>query len=140
MSRVETFTHCRHERTLADEMLALDNSLKADRMSDDFVEMERLAAGLLSFKHLKPDAKKRFRSDLRKVLASRGGLSEGGMHFDKAIAADVLSELVERGMRRLVIELSQRARKYMDDDKVEQLECEISNSLRDLRDFIAGEL
>lgn len=125
---------------LADEMLALDNSLKADRMSDDFVEMERLAAGLLSFKHLKPDAKKRFRSDLRKVLASRGGLSEGGMHFDKAIAADVLSELVERGMRRLVIELSQRARKYMDDDKVEQLECEISNSLRDLRDFIAGEL
>jgi len=52
----------------------------------------------------------------------------------------VLSELVERGMRRLVIELSQRARKYMGDDKIEQLEGEMSNSLRELRDFIAGEL
>jgi hypothetical protein len=82
-------------------MLASDNGSKADRMSDDFDQMERLAVGLLSFKHLTPDAKARFRSDLRKVVASRGGLSEGGMHFDKAIAADVLSELVERGMRRL---------------------------------------
>jgi hypothetical protein len=71
-------------------------------MSDDSDQMERLAVGLLSFKHLRPDAKARFRSDLRKVVASRGGLSEGGTHFDKAIAADVLSELVERGMRRLV--------------------------------------
>jgi hypothetical protein len=102
--------------------------------------MERLAVGLLSFKHLTPDAKARFRSDLRKVVASRGGLSEGGMHFDKAIAADVLSELVERGMRRLVVELNEQARKYMDDDKVEQLEGEMSDSLRDLRHFIAGEL
>jgi len=109
-------------------------------MSDDSDQMERLAVGLLSFKHLRPDAKARFRSDLRKVVASRGGLSEGGKHFDKAIAADVLSELVERGMRRLVIELSQRARKYMGDDKIEQLEGEMSNSLRKLRDFIAGEL
>jgi hypothetical protein len=41
-------------------------------------------------------------------------------------------------MRR--IELSERARKYMDDDTIEQLEAEMSNSLRDLRDFIAGEL
>ena len=109
-------------------------------MSDDFDQMERLAVGLLSFKYLRPDAKARFRNDLRKVVALRGGLSEGGMHFDKAIAADVLSELVERGMRRLVIELSKRARKYMDDDKIERLEGEMSNSLRDLRDFIAGEL
>ena len=46
-------------------------------MSDDFDQMERLAAGLLSFKHLKPDAKKLFRRDLRKIVASRGGLSEG---------------------------------------------------------------
>jgi len=56
-------------------------------MSDDSDQMERLAVGLLSFKHLRPDAKARFRSDLRKVVASRGGLSEGGTHFDKAIAA-----------------------------------------------------
>jgi hypothetical protein len=28
----------------------------------------------------------------------------------------------------------------MDDDTIEQLEAEMSNSLRDLRDFIAGEL
>jgi hypothetical protein len=125
---------------LSDGRLAFEKSSKADRMSDDSDQMERLAVGLLSFKHLRPDAKARFRSDLRKVVASRGGLSEGGMHFDKAIAADVLSELVERGMRRLVIELSQRARKYMGDDKIEQLEGEMSNSLRELRDFIAGEL
>ena len=125
---------------LSDGRLAFEKSSKADRMSDDFDQMERLAVGLLSFKHLRPDAKARFRSDLRKVVASRGGLSEGSMHFDKAIAADVLSELVERGMRRLVIELSQRARKYMGDDKIEQLEGEMSNSLRELRDFIAGEL
>ena len=107
-------------------------------MSDDFDQMERLAAGLLSFKHLKPDAKKLFRRDLRKIVASRGGLSEG--HFNKAIAAEVLSELVERGMRRLVIELSRRARKYMGDDKIEQIEIEISNSVRDIRGFIAREL
>ena len=43
-------------------------------------------------------------------------------------------------MGGFAIELSERARKYMDDDKVEQLECEISNNLHDLRDFIAGEL
>jgi hypothetical protein len=42
----------------------------------------------------------------------------------KSVASDVLSELVERGMRRFAIELSERARKYMDDDKIEQLEAE----------------
>ena len=71
-------------------------------------------------------------------MASRGGLSE--RHFNKAIAAEVLSELVERGMRCLVIELSRRARKYMGDDKIEQIEIEISNSVRDIRGFIAREL
>jgi hypothetical protein len=41
----------------------------------------------------------------------------------------VLSELVEHGTRRFVIELSERARKYMDDDKIEQLEAEMSKQL-----------
>ena len=39
-------------------------------MSDDSDQMERLAVGLLSFKHLRPDAKARFRSDLRNLSGS----------------------------------------------------------------------
>jgi hypothetical protein len=107
-----------------------------DRMSDDLEQMERLAAGLLSFKHMSPYARARFQIDLRKLVTARGGLSEDGSHFDKAIASDVLSEVVERGMRQFVIELTKRARGYMDDDKIEQLEADMSNSLRDLRHFI----
>ena len=113
--------------------------------ADEFDQMERLAAGLLSFKHMSPEAKARFHTDLRnccsfpfqaarscrndgcvrygsigtsasgrvkspkhkpssqrwlhKQVTARGGLSEDGRHFDKAIAADVLSELVERRLR-----------------------------------------
>ena len=88
-----------------------------------------MAAGLLSFKHMSPYARARFQIDLRKLVTARGGLSEDGSHFDKAIASDVLSELVEeRGMRQFVIELTKRARRYMDDDKIEQLEADMSYS------------
>jgi hypothetical protein len=97
----------------------------ANRMSDDLEQMERFAAGLLSFKDMSPYAKARFHIDLRKLVTARGGLSEDAGHFDKAITCDVLSELVERAMRRLVIELTARARKYMDDDKIEQLEAAV---------------
>ena len=36
--------------------------------ADEFDQMERLAAGLLSFKHMSPEAKARFHTDLRKPL------------------------------------------------------------------------
>jgi hypothetical protein len=50
----------------------------------------------------------------------------------------VFGEIIERGTRIFVTQLTERARGHMSEDEVERLEAEVGNTLRRMLDLIAS--
>jgi hypothetical protein len=100
--------------------------------------MDFLAHGVLVLNALSPDLRAKWHGELLRVIEARGGLTSDGRHVVKAIAAEVFSEIIERGTRIFAKELTERTRAYMDEAEIERLEVEIGNTLRKALDLIAS--
>lgn len=105
-------------------------------MSDD--PMDFLAHGVLVLNTLSPDLRAKWHGELLHVIEQRHGLTSDRKHVVKAIAAEVFSEIIERGTRIFAMELTERTRAYMDETEIARLEVEIGNTLRKALDLIAS--
>jgi hypothetical protein len=65
-----------------------------------------LASGAILVLSLNPHLKPFFLAQARRAIELRGGGAGSGRHYVRAIAADVLTEITERGTRRLATHLS----------------------------------
>jgi hypothetical protein len=104
---------------LGAEALKAVNAAQA-RAYDEAVD---LASGAILVLSLNPNLKPFFLAQARRAIELRGGGVGSGRHYVRAIAADVLTDITERGTRRLATHLSTRLQGKIRDDVVEGVEA-----------------
>ena len=90
--------------------------------------MAFLAAGFLIRNRMSPDMVARWRSEFHSEVARRGGVVDE-RRYERAVANDVLREVVQRAGRHFRNEIVPRVRKHLTEDQVEALEIELSDAL-----------
>jgi hypothetical protein len=105
---------------------------------DDLIRF--LGLGFLIRDRLDPDMLARWRSELHRAIAMRGGVTEDGEHVVTAIGRDVLAEVVEVGTRFYAELLTTGLREHqgMAEDEIERVEVELSNALHTVLGHIAA--
>jgi ribosomal protein L11 methylase PrmA len=99
-------------------------------MSEHDELMDFLADGLRAHHHLSPQTLATWRRELYREIERRGGVE--GDSIVRAVMADVLRELVERGNRRVRNELTVRLSGTMSEDDAERLDTVLSDILADV--------
>jgi hypothetical protein len=110
------------------------NSMKPAqaRAYDEAVDF---ASGAILMLNLNPNLKPFFLAQARRAIELRRGGVDSGRHYVRAIAAGVLTEITERGTRRLATHLSTRGK--IRDDVIEEVEARISGGLRQALDLVS---
>lgn len=90
--------------------------------------MTFLAHGFLVRDQMSPEVLVRWRTEFHSEVEARGGVVDD-RRYEKAIANEVLREVVQRASRIFRNELVPRVREYMVEDQVEALETELSGAL-----------
>jgi hypothetical protein len=103
------------------------------RAYDEAVDFASSAILVLS---LKPNLKPFFLAQARRAIELRGGSVDSGRHYARAIAAGVLTEITERGTRRLANHLGTRPQGNIR-DVIEEVEARISGGLRQALDLVS---